>query len=127
MCVVDSEILLRHALWSPVANDGLLLGHRPLLGAVAIKEMVAAFGYGLEILVDVVGAGGRVHPARACVESLIDEELSPRHCAIRVQSLLTRHLHLDAEEKGRVRIDEKERVMRERVGGRDCDSIGAAI
>src|SRR3954463_12565150 len=99
MGAVDGELLLRHPLWGAVADDRFLLRHRPLPGAVAIDEMVTALRYGLEIFVDVVGAGGRVHPASALVEALINEELPPGHRAIGVQALLTRDLHLGAEEK----------------------------
>src|SRR5450759_1239338 len=115
MGAVDREIFLRHSSGSAVADDGFLLHHRSLLRAVAINEVVAASRPSLEILVDVVSAGGRVHPARAVVEALIDEELSPRYRAIGIQPLLTRHLHFGAEEKRRVRVDEEERVMRKRV------------
>ena len=45
-----------------------------------------------------------IQPARV-VESLVDEELSPRHRAVRVQSFVARHLQLGAEEERRVRID----------------------
>src|SRR6202008_1083190 len=104
----DGETLLRHTLRSLVANDGFLLQNRTLSRIVAINEVVTAPGDGLQILVDVVGAGRRVHPAGAVVEALIDEKLSPRHCAIGIQALLTRHLHFGAKEKRSVRIDEKQ-------------------
>src|SRR5437763_1108075 len=74
-----------------------------------------------------VGAAGSVHPSRAVVGALIDEELSPRHSAIGVQAFLTRKLNFGAEEKGRVRIDEKERVVRESVGGCDGNAVGALV
>ena len=102
----DREILLRHSLWSFVANDGFLIQHRPLRVSVAIDEVVATLAHRLQILIDVVGARGRVHPARPIIEALIDEELSPRYGAVVVQTLLTRHLHLGAEEKRSMRIDE---------------------
>src|SRR5204862_2201128 len=82
MGVEDRKILLRHSLWSTVANDRFLLRHRPLRGAVAINETIAAFRYSLEIFVDVVGTGRRVHPAGAVVEALVDEELSPGYRAV---------------------------------------------
>src|SRR4051812_41405123 len=68
-----------------------------------------------------------MHPAGAVVESLVDEELTPRYRAVVVEALLTRNLHLGAEEKRGVRIDEKERVVGERVRWRDGDAVRPAI
>ena len=127
MRVVDRELLLRHSLWSPVPDDGFLFRHGPFLRAVAINEMVAASRNRLQILVDVVGAGGRVHPAGAIVEALIDEELPPGYRTVVIQPLLTGHLDLGPEEKRRVRIDEKERVMRKRVRRGDGSAVRAAV
>ena len=65
---------------------------RPLLGAVAVGEAVALLRHRLEVLVDVVDAARRVHPAGALVEALVDEELSPGQRAVRVQPFVAGHL-----------------------------------
>ena len=81
-----------------------------------------------------------MHPAGALVESLIDEELSPRDRAVRVQPFVARHLHLGAEEERRVRVDQSSACFDavfdgamakpfEPVGsaGTDPDSVTAAF
>src|SRR4051812_32021668 len=93
----------------PVAHD------RPRLAAVAIRVALPALGDGLGELVDVVHAAGCVHPSRAVIEALVDEELSPGHCAVCIESFVADHLQLRPEEEGRVRIDEQQRVVVHRV------------
>ncbi len=97
--------------------------HRPLFGAVFVDVPAALVRHRLEVLVDVVDAAGRVHPAGAIVEPLVDEELAPRERAVRVQALVAHHLRFGAEEEGRVRIDQQQRVVSGGVRGRDGDAV----
>ena len=59
-----------------------------------------------------------VHPADFVVEALVDEELSPCRRAVRVQASLAHHLELGPEVERRVRIDQEERMVADRVGRR---------
>jgi hypothetical protein len=67
--------------------------------AVSVDVAVAFLGDGLEEFVFRVDAARRVHPADVLVESLVDEDLSPRDGAVRVEPFIARHLDLGAEEE----------------------------
>ena len=66
-----------------------------------------------------------MHPARAVVEALIDEELAPGGGSVSVEAFFTGHLKFGAEEERGVGIDEQQGVVREGVGGRDGDAVGS--
>src|SRR6185503_16543583 len=82
--VVDGELLLRHAGVCLVRNGDRLRDERLLVAAVFIEVLITLFYDGLDVLVEVVGVARRVHPTGSRVESLIDEELSPRRRTVRV-------------------------------------------
>ena len=79
----------------------------------------------LEEFVDVVHAARRVHPAGGGIEPLIDEDLPPRHRAVRVEPLVAHHLQLGAEVEGRVRVDPEQRVAIRGEARRNGDAVGA--
>ena len=89
------------------------------LPAVAAHNCVAEF-------VDRVHVAGGVHPSRAVVEALVDEDLSPRHGTIGVQSLLAGHLQFTAEIERRVRVYQEQRVVICCVGRSDGSTVGPA-
>jgi hypothetical protein len=64
-----------------------------------------------------------VHPPGAVVEPLVDEELAPRHRAVGIQALVAHHLQFRPEVKRGVGIDEQQRVMGNRVRGRDGGAV----
>ena len=119
------EFFLAHAGGGFVRDGDVLDGDRPIFVAVAVDEPALLASHGLEVLVDVVDAARRVHPAGAVVEALVDEELAPRDRAICVQPLLARHLRLGAEKERRVRVDQQERVTAGRIRGCDRDAVRA--
>ena len=67
-------------------------------------------GHRFEELVDVVDAARGVHPAGAIIESLVDEELSPRECAVGIEAFLADELRLFAEVERGVRVDPEQGV-----------------
>src|SRR6476619_7906581 len=70
---------------------------RPALRTVAITIAGSAPLDFLRELVDDVDPARRMHPAGVRVESLVDEELAPRRCAVDVQPFVTRDLLFRAE------------------------------
>src|ERR1039458_9603909 len=99
MRAVDGEMLFGHAIAGPVPHGDRRGRHRTLFGPVFVDIAVAIFLYGFEILIDGIDAAGGVHPAGALVETLVDEELPPRHGAVGIEPLLTGHLQFRATEK----------------------------
>ncbi len=94
--------------------------------AQSIEDLIAALRRdAFDKLIDVVHAARGVHPAGRRIEPLIDEELSPRHSAVRVQPLLAHHLELGPEVERRVRIDPQQGVMIGRQARRDRDAVGS--
>ena len=111
MRVVHGERRVFHrAVRRLEGNDDALLDDRPLLSADDVEALAVLLDDRLEILVDVVNAAGRVHPAGLVVEALVDEELPPGERAVGVESFFAHHLGFRAEEERRVRIDEEHRV-----------------
>ena len=100
--------------------------HRAFLTPIPIRPSGGGARHRLRILVDRIGAARGVHPPRAVIEPLIDEELSPGHRTIGVEPLLTRHLQLLAEEERGVRIDQEEGVPRRAVRGGDREAVRPA-
>src|SRR6185312_1799409 len=82
-------------------------------------------GHRLEVPGYVAHPARGMHPAGGGIESLVDEELSPGHRAVCIESLLARHLQLGAKVEGSMRVDPEDRVMIERDGGREGDAFGA--
>src|SRR4030095_14103042 len=67
-----------------------------------------------------------MHPANLVVETLIDEELTPRGRAVGVEALVADHLQFRTEEKRGVRVDEKQGLAIERVRRRDRRTVRPA-
>jgi hypothetical protein len=63
------------------------------------------------------------NPPGALVEPLVDEELAPRRRAVSIQALIAGHLQLRPEVERGVRIDQQQRAMASRVGGRDGSPV----
>ena len=121
---IGRELALRHAVRRFVGHHDLLRDERLLFGADLIG--VAAVGllrHRLEVLVDVVDAARRVHPAGLVVEALVDEELSPRQRAVGVQAFLADHVRFLAEEERGVRVDQQHRLAGGGVRAGDRDAV----
>ena len=66
-----------------------------------------------------------MHPAGPRVEALVDEELPPCDCTIRLQALFAHHLQLRPEKERGVRIDQQQRVVAGGVARRNRHAVGA--
>ena len=77
MRAVDGKFLFCHAVVSLVRYGDYGFDYRALLVAVFVNEVVSLFFYYFKIVIDCVNGARCVHPARAIVKSLINEELSP--------------------------------------------------
>src|SRR5258708_18446398 len=97
-----------------------------LLVSILIEVAVPSFYHGLEIFIDCVDSARCVHPSSVIVEPLIDEKLSPRHRAVGIESFVAHHLQFGAEEKARVRIDQKKRVMIDCIRRCHREAVGSA-
>src|SRR5688572_17468597 len=64
-----------------------------------------------------------MHPPETFVESLIDEELPPRHRAVSVEPLVARHLQFRTEVEGCMRVDQQKSLLVRRVGRRYSNSV----
>ena len=120
---VDRELFLGHPIPTLVGNRDLFHIDEALLTSVPVVQFAGPFDDRLEVFVNIVHAARRVHPADAVIETLIDEELTPRHRAVCIQTFRTKHLRFGPEEKRCVRIDQEQGMMRRRVGWRDRDTV----
>src|SRR4051794_33015399 len=92
-------------------HQNLLRGYGAPFRAVLVEVLAVPLLHCLEIFVDDIDAAGGMHPAGTIIETLINEELSPGGCTVRIQSLLANHLQFRPEIKARVRINEEQRMM----------------
>ncbi len=121
--VIGRERPIGDSRGRPVGHDDPALPHRQFPIAIAVLAAAAAIPDRFEKLVYVLDPARGVHPAAVGVESLVDEELSPGDGAVRVESLVARHLQLGAKVERHVRVDEQERVVIERDRGGDRDAV----
>src|SRR5206468_10313778 len=105
ICAVHTELLLRHSLAGAVWHSDLFYLETPLLFPVLVIKPVVLLFDSFEILADGIDSARGMHPPRSVVESLVDEELPPGYCAIRIQPLFAHHLQLGPEEERRVRVN----------------------
>src|SRR5215831_18932630 len=112
---IDREILVGQLDSVFIKDSDYFRLDRPVLTSIAVVELVSLSADRLQVFINVIDAAGCVHPAGVFIESLIDEELSPRHGAVRIQAFVADHLGLRSEVKRRMRIDQKQRTMRGRI------------
>ena len=125
MGAVDRECPAGHSGGRPVGHRDGGHGHRSLFVAVPVEGAAATLHDRLQILVDRVHRARGVHPPRAVVEPLVDEELSPRHRPIRIEAFVAHHLRLGPEKERRVRVDEQQGAVVESVRRCDSDAVRA--
>ncbi len=114
-CAVGRERARGHPVRALVRHRDRGLLHGQLLAAVLVDVAVAALLHRLQEFVGGIHRARRVHPADALVEALVDEELAPGGGAVRVESLVARHLELGSEVERRVRVDQEQRMAGRRV------------
>src|ERR1051326_6684891 len=78
---VNRELLPGHSVRGLVRNRNSSHSHGPVVVLISEKKAVVLLDYRFQVLVDVIDATGRVHPAHALIESLVDEELTPGYRA----------------------------------------------
>src|SRR5215212_8893604 len=119
MSAIDSECFLSHSLISLVGHLDDRGCNRPFFISVLVIVVVAFLDYCFKIYIDGISGTRCVHPATSLVEALVDEELSPSCRTVGIQPFATGHLQLRPKEERRMWVDQQQRVMTNRVRGRD--------
>src|SRR5581483_8242913 len=123
---IDCEGSLLHARISLVRDADFRRHNWTLLVPVLVKVRVAFLDDRFEVFIHLIDRARRVHPAAMLVETLIDEELSPRDRAISIEAFIASHLQFGSEVEGRVRIDQQERVLSHCVRRGERNAVRAA-
>ncbi len=126
MSGINGEAAYSHrAIRFAVRHADLAHAYRTQRTGVAIEQLAVLMHDGFGKFIHRIGSSGCMHPADVLIEALVDKELSPSNCTVRIEPCIARHLQFRAEIEGCVRIDQQQCVTVDRELGCNGDAVRA--